>query len=184
MMLLIGAGEFLLRGWLGDFIAGMAAYRKYFPTTSLPRLLLGDRLGIGVSVVLVIWLLIFGWKNRQTRGDSEQFAWVFAAFLMGTVLAFPLFTPFNQALLILPALVVVREWAAIPKLGRLIFGAVVFWPWISSLGLLLLRLPLNPESQAALLPALASSAVPLLLPVLLFMRKRTVDVQLQEEQVH
>jgi hypothetical protein len=103
---------------------------------------------------------------------------------MGTVLAFPLFTPFNQALLILPALVVVREWAAIPKLGRLIFGAVVFWPWISSLGLLLLRLPLNPESQAALLPALASSAVPLLLPVLLFMRKRTVDVQLQEEQVH
>ena len=184
LTLLMGAGEFLLPGWLGNFIAGAAAYRKYFPTTSLPRLLLGDTLGIAVSVVLVIWLLIFGWKNRQTHGDSEQFAWVFAAFLMGTVLAFPLFTPFNQVLLILPAIVFVREWAAIPKLGRLIFGALVFWPWIVSMGLLLLQSPLNPESQVALLPALASSAMPLLLPVLLFMRKRTFNVQFQEEQVH
>ena len=178
--LLIGAGELLLPGWLGDFFAGMAAYRKYFPTTSLPRLLLGDTLGIAVSFVIVIWLLILGWNNQETSRDSRQFVSVFAAFLMGTVLAFPLFTPFNQALLILPALLVVREWATIPRPSRLIFIVLVFWPWITSMALLLVRPPLNPASQLPLLPALAVSAVPLLLPVLLFLRKRTIDVQVRD----
>ena len=181
--LLIGAGELLLPGWLGDFFAGMAAYRKYFPTTSLPRLLLGDRLGIAVSFVIVIWPVTLGWKNRKTGGDSRQFATVFAVFLMGTVLAFPLFTPFNQALLILPALLVVREWITIPRLGRVIFIALMFWPGITSIALLLLRPPLNPASRLPLLPALAASAVPLLLPVLLFIRRKSADVQVREGAV-
>ena len=177
--LLIGAGELLLPGWLGDFFAGMAAYRKYFPTTSLPRLLLGDRLGIAVSFVIVIWSVTFGWRNRKTGGDSRQFATVFAVFLMGTVLAFPLFTPFNQALLILPALWVVREWMTIPRLGRVIFIALMFWPGITATALLLLRPPPNPASRLPLLPALAASAVPLLLPVLLFIRRKSADIQVR-----
>ena len=155
--LLVGAGEVLLPGWLrviegpfdsrlSDFFAGMAAYRKYFPTTSLPRLLLGDTVGIFVSVVIVVWLSVFGWNRRKISGESKMFAWVFAAFLMGTVLAFPLFTPFNQALLILPAVLMVREWAAIPQLGRIVFIGFVSWPWIASIAILLLRLPLNPAS--------------------------------------
>jgi len=181
--LLIGAGELLLPGWLGDFFAGMAAYRRYFPTTSLLRLLLGDRLGIAVSFVIVIWTVTLGWKNRKTGGDSRQFATVFAVFLMGTVLAFPLLTSFNQALLILPALLVVREWITIPRLGRVIFIALMFWPGITATALLLLRPPLNLASRLPLLPALAASAVPLLLPVLLFIRRKSADVQVRKGDV-
>jgi hypothetical protein len=175
--LLVGAGEFLLPGWLSDFFAAMAAYRRYFPTTSLPRLLLGDRVGIAVSVIIVIWLLILGWKNRKTGRDSGEFVSVFAAFLMATVLAFPLFTPFNQALLILPGLLIVRDWARIPILGRTMFIVLVSWPWIASIALLLLRPPLNPANQLPLLPAVAVSAVPLLLPVLLLMRPKNAGNQ-------
>ncbi len=72
LSLLVGAGELLVPGWLGDFVGAMAAYRRYFPTTSLPRLLLGDTLGIAVSFVIVAWLLIFGWKHRKTGGDSTS----------------------------------------------------------------------------------------------------------------
>ena len=165
--LLIAAGQLLLSGWLGYFFAGMAAYRRYFPTTSLLRLLLGDRFGIAVSLVIVIWLLVFGWKNREASGGSRRFVEVLAAFLMVTVIAFPLFTPFNQALLILPALLVVREWADTPKLSRLTFIAMMFWPWITSVAILLLKPSLSPESRVPLIPALVASAVPLLLPVLL-----------------
>jgi hypothetical protein len=182
--LLAGAGELLLPGWPADFFAAMAAYRKYFPTTSLPRLLLGDSIGIAVSFVIVIGLLILGWKYRTIDGSSPQFARVFAGFLMGTVLAFPLFTPFNQALLILPAFLVVHEWAAIPKVSRRMFVAVVFWPWITSMALLFLRPPLTPTSRFPLLPAFAASAVPLLLPVLLFFRTSTVNIPAGDTTVH
>jgi hypothetical protein len=175
LSLLFGAGELLVPGWLGNFVTAMAAYRRYFPTTSLPRLLLGDTLGIAVSFVIVAWLLIFGWKHRKTGGDSPRLVAVFAAFLMGTVLAFPLFTPFNQVLLILPAMLVIREWAGIGRLGRIIFILVVFWPWITSTALLALRPPLGPASQLALLPALAASAMPLLLPLLLWSRRNSAQ---------
>jgi len=173
-VLVIG-GEILLPGWIRDFIAGMAAYRRYFPTTSILRLLLGEWLGIAVSSVIVIWLLIYGWPRRKVGGDSRNFTWAFAAFLMVTVITFPLFTPFNQVLLILPALLVVQEWATLPKLSRLSFAAVISWPWITSLALLLWKIPVNPANRIPVIPAIASSLLPLLLPVVLFMRKSDVS---------
>jgi len=180
---LIGAGELLLPGWLSYFFAGMAAYRKYFPTTSLLRLLLGDKLGVVVSVLIVIWLLRFGWRNRKVLESSRQFALVVAAFLMATVLTFPLFTPFNQALLILPALLVLSEWTALPRLSRLTFVATVSWPWITSVALLLWRPSLNPASQIPLLPAFMASFVPLILPLLLFTRRHMAYVQVHSRAV-
>ena len=180
---LIGAGELLLPGWLSYFFAGMAAYRKYFPTTSLLRLLLGDKLGVVVSVLIVISLLRFGWRNRRVLESSRQFTLVVAAFLMATVLTFPLFTPFNQALLILPALLVLSEWTALPRLSRLTFVATVSWPWITSVALLLWRPSLNPASQIPLLPAFVASFVPLILPLLLFTRRDMADVQVHSRAV-
>jgi len=180
---LIGAGELLLPGWLSYFFEGMAAYRKYFPTTSLLRLLLGDKLGVVVSVFIVIWLLRFGWRNRKVLESSRQFALVVAAFLMATVLTFPLFTPFNQALLILPALLVLSEWTALPRLSRLTFVATVSWPWITSVALLLWRPSLNPASQIPLLPAFMASFVPLILPLLLFTRRHMAYVQVHSRAV-
>ena len=171
LALLVIAGEILLPGWIRDFIAGMAAYRKYFPTTSVLRLLLGEWLGIALSAIIIIWLLIYGWTRRKVGGDSRNFSWAFAAFLMVTVITFPLFTPFNQVLLILPAFLVVQEWMRLPRILQLAFVAVISWPWITSLALLLWRIPVNPANRIPVIPAIASSLLPLLLPVVLFMRK-------------
>src|SRR5437879_2290508 len=89
MAALIGAGELLLPGWLSYFFVGMAAYRRYFPTTSLLRLLLGDKSGVIVSVLVVISFLVFGWRNRRVPGSSRLFMRMVAVFLIAIVLAFP-----------------------------------------------------------------------------------------------
>src|SRR5437667_9325927 len=103
--------------------------------------------------------------------------------LDATVLTFPLFTPFNQALLILPALLVLSEWTALPRLSRLTFVATVSWPWITSVALLLWRPSLNPASQIPLLPAFMASFVPLILPLLLFTRRHMAYVQVHSRAV-
>jgi hypothetical protein len=183
MAALVGGGELLLPGWLSYFFAGMAAYRKYFPTTSHLRLLLGDTLGIVASAFIVIWLLTFGWRNRKVARDSQRFALVVATFLMVTLLAFPLFTPFNQVLLILPSLLVVSEWATLSRLSRLTFITIVSWPWITSAVLLLLRPLLNPASQVALVPAFVASFMPLVLPWLILSRRTMVGVLVDKNAV-
>ena len=180
---LIGTGELLLPGWLGYFVAGLAAYRKYFPTTSVLRLLLGDVFGIAVSVVIVIWLLAFGWAHRKVDGDSMQFVRVLAVFLMATVVTFPLFAPFNQVLLILPAFYALHEWQSLWSIAKGLFVATVFWPWITAIILLLARPPLNPASDLPLIPAVAEPLVPLLLPLLILTRRELPDVSVHGKTV-
>jgi glycosyl transferase family 87 len=98
---LFAAGELLLPGWLGFFLAGLAAYRRYALPTSSLRMALGDTAGEILGGLIVVAILVFAWRNRHLQGDSPQFVFILAAFFMATVLTFPLFTPFNQVLLIL-----------------------------------------------------------------------------------
>jgi hypothetical protein len=168
---LIGAGELILPGWIGYFLEGAAAYRKYFPTTSLLRVALGDVLGEAVGGIIVLALLVFAWRNRTAAGDSQQFASIYAAFLMGALLAFPLFTPFNQVMLILPAILVLRDWATLPKFSRLVFIVCVSWPGIMFPVLLLLPPRLNSPNQLPLLPSFLVLFFPLFLPLLLMTRR-------------
>jgi hypothetical protein len=173
LAVLFVAGEIFVPTWPIDFLTGMAAYRNYFPTTSVLRLVFGDWLGIAVSLVIVGWTLAFGWRNRKTSGDSREFAWAFSAFLIVAVITFPLFTPFNQALLILPAMLVVREWMRLPRLSQIAFAVVVAWPWITSAILLLAKVSPNPQSWFPLIPAFAASAFPLLLSIILSTTKKS-----------
>jgi Glycosyltransferase family 87 len=167
---LIVAGELLRPGWIGYFLAGLAAYRKYFPTTSLLRLALGDTLGEILGGLIVLVLLAGAWRNREHAGDSPQFASILAMFFTGAILAFPLLTPFNQVMLILPAMLILHDWNALPRFSRLIFAVVVSWPWVFSLVLLLFPPRLDSPSQIPLLPSLLVLFVPLILPLLLMTR--------------
>jgi glycosyl transferase family 87 len=168
---LITAGEIILPGWLGYFFAGAAAYRKYFPTTSLLRVALGDTPGEILGGILVVALLILAWRNRKAAGDSERFEFTLAAFFIGTILAFPLFTPFNQVLLILPTMLVVRDWKAVPRLSRVLFAVVMSWPWVISLILLLFPPQLRSPSRLPVLPSVLVSFVPLILTLALMTRR-------------
>lgn len=172
------AGEVILPGWFGYFLGGLAAYRKYFPTTSLLRVVLGDTLGEIAGGIILLGLLILAWRNKNCSAGSREFAFVFAAFLMGAILAFPLFTPFNQVLLIFPVLLLIRDWRTLPLLSRLVFLVMVSWPWITSLLLLLFPPQVHSLNQLPLLPSFLVLLFPLFLPLLIATRRRPAAVQL------
>jgi hypothetical protein len=167
LAILMETGELILPGWIGYFLEGAAAYRRYFPTTSLLRVALGDTLGELMGGIVVLALLVVAWQNRRAAAGSRQFITIFAAFLVGTILGFPLFTPFNQVLLILPAMLVLQDWKMLPKFAQIIFAIFVSWPWVISAVLLLFPPRLDPRSELPLLPLLLVSFFPLFLPLLL-----------------
>jgi hypothetical protein len=177
MAALSAVGELLLPGWPRYFLEGVAAYRRYFPTTSLLRLVLGDTLGEILGAIIVLGLLVFAWRSRKETGDSPQFASILAAFFIGAILVFPLFTPFNQVMLILPAMLLLQDWKALPRFSRLVFVVSVSWPWIVSLFLLLFPPRLKSLSQFPLLPSFLVSFFPIILPLLLMTRRSRTDDQ-------
>ena len=168
-------GELLLPGWIGYFLAGLAAYRKYFPTMSWLQAALGLVVGNVVAGVVVLFLLAFAWKDRRENAASPGFAVMLAAFLLLTTLVMPLMPPFNQILLLLPAMLLLRDWQ---KLSGWIQGAFVFfvaWPWVAALGGLAFSGYLRAPSRLALLPSFATPLFPFVLAVLLVAwRKRGV----------
>jgi hypothetical protein len=164
-------GELLLPGWLGYFLTGITAYRRYAPTSSLLRMILGDTLGEILGALIVAGLLAFAWQNRKTEAGSRTFASILAAFFTGAILAFPLFTPFNQVMLILPALLLLRDAGALSRFSRGVLIASLGWPWIMSAALLLFPPDLHSLSQLPLLPSFMVPFVPLMFSLLLMARR-------------
>jgi hypothetical protein len=174
---LVAAGELLLPGWPGYFLAGLAAYRRYALPTSPLQIALGDPFGEVVGAIIILGLLVFAWRSRKAAGDSRQFINLLAAFLMGDLLAFPLFTPFNQVLLILPVLLLLHDWNTLRHFSKLVFVICISWPWVVSAVLLLFPGHLDSPSQLPLLPFSLVPFMPLILPLLLMTRRRqTTDL--------
>lgn len=169
---LIAAGELLLPGWIGYFLAGLAAYRRYALPTSTLGMALGNTLGEIVGGILILCLLAFAWRNRKEAGDSRQFTALLAAFFMGDLLAFPLFTPFNQVLLILPVLLLLQDWKTLRRFSKVVFVICVGWPSVMSAVLLLFPPHIDSPSQLPLLPSFLVPFMPLVLPLLLMTRRR------------
>jgi Glycosyltransferase family 87 len=177
MAALVAAGELLLPGWPGYFVAGLAAYRRYALPTSTLGMALGNTFGEVVGGILILGLLAFGWRNRKAAGDSRQFTSMLAAFLMGDLLAFPLFTPFNQVLLILPVLLLLHDWNTLRHFSKLVFVICISWPWVVSAVLLLFPPHIDSSGQLPLLPFFLVPFMPLILPLLLMTRRRqTTDL--------
>jgi hypothetical protein len=173
---LVGLGELILPGWPSYFVDGLIAYRKYFPTTSLLCFALGNWLGGAVSGIAIVALLALAWRNRNLEAASQNFIQTLAAFFLAAALILPLFQPFNQVLLLLPALMVVRDWDVVPRIGRRCFFVVVAWPWIASLVLLLFPPHLDSTNRIPLLPSALVLFVPFLLLLLLVTRSpRTAE---------
>jgi glycosyl transferase family 87 len=168
---LITAGELLLPGWPYYFLEGLDAYRKYFPTTSPLRLLLGDWFGGILSGLLVIALLIFAWSNRKVEAESSEFARTLALFFIASTLVLPLLTPYNHVLLLLPLLMLVRNWSSLPLYGRYAFVTVLAWPFFASIFLFLHRPNLQSFGHMPQLPAALVLLVPFLVAWLIFVRR-------------
>ena len=185
LAVLFAAGQLLLPGWPGYFLAGIAAYRKYAPPTSPLRMVLGDALGELLGGIIVFALLLLAWRNRSAPADSRKFTEIVAGFLAGTILAFPLLTPYNQVLLILPVMLLLQEWKLLPRFSRILFAVIVSWPWIVSAVLLVFPPRLDSPSQLASLPSVLTLVFPLILPLLLLSRRGdTAALQLATADSH
>ena len=122
----------------------------------------------------MVGILAFAWKNRKAAGDSPQFIMVLATFLIASLLTMPLYPLFNQLLLVLPVVIILRDWASLRLPARYTFIAILAWPSITSLALLLLFSRSSyPSGLMPLLPPVGALILPFILPLLLVSRHRT-----------
>jgi hypothetical protein len=88
-------------------------------------------------VLAVVALLAYAWNKRRFAANSGEFVHTLALFLLTTTLVLPLFTPYNQVLLLLPVLMLIREWSTLPRAARWLFATLVAWPVAVSAAMLL-----------------------------------------------
>jgi Glycosyltransferase family 87 len=167
LTLLVGFGEFLVPGWIGYFVAGLNAYRKYVPALSPIRVALGDWVGGALSILGVIVLFAFAWRHRTTAADSHEFLRILSFFCIVSILIFPLLPPFNQILVLLPVMMIIREWKQAPRVSRILLSAVLAWPGVVELAFLVHPPQIDSLSSLPLLPSALAPSLPFLLVFLL-----------------
>ena len=74
----------------------------------------------------------------------------------------PLLTPYNQVFLLLPTLMLIRDWKKLPLLGRRGFSALVAWPWIVQAILLMHPPQIDSQNRLPLLPSVLVILFPFL----------------------
>ena len=169
--ILTGAGELLVPGWPMYFLQAIDAYSKYFPITSLLRLILGNWVGGALSIVVLILLLVGAWRDRRVEADSPEFVHMLALSLLTTCFILPVLTPSNQVMLLLPLIALIRDWRELSKFWRWALAFFLAWPFVVSL--VFLEYPPRVDSMRRwpLLPSVLALAVPFLILILYFTRR-------------
>lgn len=177
MFALIGGGELILPGWPYYFLEGVQAYRKYFPTTSPVRFVLGDWIGGALSILSVVLLVGYAWRRSHITSVSAEFPELLSMFLLTSDLVLPVLTPFNQALLVLPVFILLRNWKDLPKYGRLAFTMILVWPVIVSTIFLTIGMDSHSEHRTPLLPSALVMLTPFVVCALMFLRRKPLEVK-------
>jgi hypothetical protein len=172
MALLVGAGEFVLPGWLGMFREAIEKYHRYTQNASVldelfPWAHAGKVLAVAAALASV-WLM---WRFRHEPAESKKFGIVTALVMALTVLIVPMYAPYNQVLLLPTAFVLIRDRNFfLTRSGglRFLYVAAVFalvWQWIASVGLSVVYLLVSPAwaLRAWKWPFLATFTVPVLI---------------------
>jgi hypothetical protein len=172
MGILIGAGEWLVSGWLRCFLQGLEAYRRYVGIKSMASVLLGNWAGGVISVLAGVVLLNYAWKRRRADAKSPEFVEGLSLFLIAGTLILPLLHPYNQVVLLLPVVILIRDWRSLPRWAGTGFILLVAWPYVTSLALLLRPPDLDSFRPAPLLPSLLTLLTPFLVFWLLLSRRQ------------
>jgi len=167
---LAGAGDILVPGWVRYFLGGLEAYQKYFPlgTQSVLRVILGNWVGGILSLLTVTALAVYSWNRRKVAAESDEFSQILGWFFVSGALVLPLLTPYNQVLLLLPLLILLRDWERLPRWEGLGFAIFLAWPFVAMAGLLLLPPQLNSIRRTPLLPSAVLPLTPLFIAWLMF----------------
>ncbi len=142
MIFLLAVSQWLVPGWIGDFLDGLHAYHQYTQDVSVLGWLLTPAIGNLVEAVLVVVTVWIGWPLLAKSADVSYLGISFALIVSTSVLVVPMFAPYNQVLL-LPAIMVIgrhtREFwrgGGTNRLLLLLAGGTLAWQWVASLGLM------------------------------------------------
>ena len=178
LLLLILLSEWLVPGWIRDFLNVLHAYRHYTYGHSLLDLWFPPPWGLLVAACLLLSALALSWGQRSRPADSFPLLTVTSFLLAVTLIVIPTLAPHAQLLLLPGFLCLLRSQSSVllGKVPRLVLAstwALLAWPWISSFALLmaafrfpapsLLRLWEIPLYTSPLLPLATSLALGLLL---------------------
>jgi hypothetical protein len=178
MTTLLAAAEFVMPGWVKQFVKAMAAYREY---TGRPGSILGvfttSGWGLLLSALLLLVLAVVCWRARRVAADDPAFALISSLVLVVTLVVIPMTSLYNQILLLPAVLMLVRYgtflWSKdrVTRLLCVIAGLLMIWPWLAALVLSLasLLMPAELVQKASTVPLWTSVTIPLSV-LLLFMR--------------
>ena len=166
----LSAAEYILPGWVGRFRDAVAAYRQYTGGAgSLLDVLTTPALGKMIAGAAVIAVAVAGWRFRHASHQSDAFGIMLALVLAVTLVIVPTFAPYNQVLLLPAVFMIAAAWPDLWRRNRLTRMAcvvgllVVFWPWLTSCGLMLasLFMPSSVVQEEWALPLYTSLGIPL-----------------------
>ena len=141
MAIQIGAAEWHLPHWIPRFWQAVLDYRRYTGAISVLEESVGSWAGRVVEVLAFLLLMQFCWRERSRAANTIAFAQMTSMVLAFTVLLIPADSVYNQILLIPALLVLVENCRAMwrrnvpSRVLLLAAGAMVVWPWISSVAL-------------------------------------------------
>jgi glycosyl transferase family 87 len=139
MALLLAGAEIILPGWWLMFVHALGQYHRYTQNQSV--LLVSWKFSGIFIAAAVLACAFFLCRLRRERADTQDFRLANSLVLALTVLAVPMYAPYNQVLLLPAILALVRDRAFFTSRSRGIrflymTGAFALaWQWIASLTL-------------------------------------------------
>lgn len=170
MFALFAGSEVILPGWIREFRAAVVDYRRYNNGAgSILDLLFGSVWGKCLTLAIILAVVSLCWRFRHVSNDNPIFGRAIALILAATVAITPKAAPYNQVLLVVPVLLVVRYalmlWAEgfLSRLCFIIGVLLFFWPWLAAFAITAssLFLPTPELLQAWPVPIYTSLLIPL-----------------------
>lgn len=136
---LLGGASYLLPGWMREFLAAAAAYRRYTGGKgSLLEVLLTPGWGKLAMFLLVLGTAYLGLRVRREPAASPAFFTVFSLVLVVTVVIVPMVAPYNQLVFLPAVFLVLKQWRNLwertlwHRLALVLTAAALLWPSLSA----------------------------------------------------
>jgi hypothetical protein len=176
LAILFAAAEWVLPGWMKEWVHAVAAYRQYSNAAALFDNLINRKFGPLLSIAVALIAAGICWRLWHDSEQSPRFVFAFALILAVTVVIVPSISTYNQLLLLPGILFLVRDGPSLwgkSRLTRLVWSmaaACLFWPSVAALGLAIASflLPAPSVQKVWMLPFYTSLATPLAVLGLLF----------------
>lgn len=139
MALLMAASEWLVPGWIREFVASASAYTRYTDGRSVLQLFFTRPGGTAASILVLVVLAIVCWRLRRSEPRSPEFVGCTVLVLATSLTVIPTMAPHGQVLLLPAVLLLLKDRRAILGLGgaaRYLWMsacALVAWQWLGAL---------------------------------------------------